>query len=63
MTKKGEAIVRRFETERFARRDRIRARMAQLTIKQKCDLLIKAGVLTKKGKLAAIYRPSPAAVR
>jgi len=57
MTKKGEAVVRRFQSQRFALSKRVAARLAELSFDQRSDLMVSAGILTKNSKLAAIYRP------
>lgn len=45
----------------FELRDNVAAYLSTLTQADGVRLLIEAGVFTKKGKLAARYRPSPVA--
>ncbi|HEY3755818.1 MAG TPA: hypothetical protein VGL42_06680 [Opitutaceae bacterium] len=61
MTKKAEAIIRRFESDRNSLREKVAARLAGLSSDERLKILVDAGVLTKKGKLAATYRPKRAA--
>jgi hypothetical protein len=60
MTKKAEAIIRHFESERFSLRKKVAARLSKLSSDERLEILVSAGVLTKNGKLTAGYRPKQA---
>jgi hypothetical protein len=57
MTAKARAIIDNFESNRFALRDRVVARLRTISTADRTKILISAGILTKRGKLARGYRP------
>jgi len=57
MTAKAKATINQFETEQFALRDKVAAQLQKLSSAQRLEMLVNAGVLTKKGKLTPAYRP------
>jgi len=57
VTAKAKAAIAKFNAERFALRDKVAARLAASTPAERLEMLVSAGVLTKRGKLTARYRP------
>jgi hypothetical protein len=57
MTARAKAAINQFQTEQFALRDKVAAQLQTLSSAERLKMLISAGVLTKKGKLAPSYRP------
>jgi hypothetical protein len=56
MTAKAKAAINHFQSEQFALRDKVAARLLTLSSADRLELLVSAGVLTKKGKLTPTYR-------
>ena len=61
MTSKAKAVINHFESNQFALRDKVAARLQTLSPAETTQILVSAGVLTKQGKLAPTYRPKHAA--
>lgn len=61
MTAKAKKAVAQFHSERFMLRDKVAAYLAKSTPAERLEMLQSVGVLTKSGKLAPAYRPSPKA--
>jgi hypothetical protein len=57
MTAKAKAAIDHFESNQFALRDKVAARLQTLSSAETTRILVSAGVLTKGGKLAPTYRP------
>jgi hypothetical protein len=56
MTAKTKAAIDQFETEQFALRNKVAARLGTISPAERLKLLVSAGILTKKGKLTPTYR-------
>ena len=57
MTAKAKIAIKQFNSDRFALRDKVAARLAASSSGDRLRTLVNAGVLTKDGKLTASYRP------
>jgi len=56
MTAKAKVAIDQFQTEQFALRDKVVARLQTLSSADRLKILVGAGVLTKKGRLTPSYR-------
>jgi hypothetical protein len=56
MTVRAKAVISRFESEKFALRDKVVARLEKISANDRFKFMISAGVLTKKGKLSSTYK-------
>lgn len=61
MTAKAKAAIKQFNSDQFALRDKVAARLATSSSADRLKTLMNAGVLNKQGKLMASYRPKPVA--
>lgn len=61
MTAKAKAAINQFQTQQFALRDKVAARLAQITPNDRLNMMVSAGILTKGGKLTSTYRQKPVA--
>jgi len=61
VTAKAKATIKQFHSEQFALRDKVAARLADLSAADQLKTLVNAGVLNKQGKLTASYRPKAVA--
>lgn len=56
MTTKTRVLVAELQKEQFALRDRVAMWLDKSTLEELSEMMKRAGILTKKGKLAARYR-------
>lgn len=61
MTAKAKAIVRRFQKRQNAFRDDAVRMLRRLSPDDRLNAMVKAGVLTREGKLTEAYRSETAA--
>ena len=57
MTAKTRTLMAKLHREQFALRDHVATWLAKSTPAERSEMMKRAGILTKKGKLAASYRP------
>jgi len=56
MTARAKAAISRFESKQFELRDKVVARLKEISPTDRFKVMINAGVLTKDGKLTAAYK-------